>query len=260
MKSPRPEKPLILLTISSMELISIKLYNQIIMKTLLKIAVSLIMVLGWIQLVAQDCEPYYAINEGAVREMASYDKKDKLTGSTVQTVKEIRTEGSRTDWTIGTVSKDAKGKEVSSGDLKMSCEGGIFKMDMKNFLDEETLKSFEGMEVTMDATDLDYPAMLAPGQTLKDGSITVKVTSQGMPIMTLVVKIYDRKVEAIEDITTPAGTFSCFKMTSTIETKTMFTVVAKSTDWMAKKVGSVRSETFDKNGNLTGYSVLTSMK
>jgi len=78
--------------------------------------------------------------------------------------------------------------------------------------------------------------------------------------MTMVVKIYDRKVEAIEDMTTPAGTFSCYKMTSTIETKTMFTVIVKSTDWMAKKVGSVRSETFDKNGNLTGYSVLTSMK
>jgi hypothetical protein len=230
------------------------------MKSLLKITASLLMVLGWIQVVAQDCEPYYAVNQGAVREMASYDKKDKLTGSSVQTVKEIKTEGNKTEWTIGAVSKDAKGKEISSGDLKMSCEGGIFKMDMKNFLDEETLKSFEGMEVAMDATDLDYPASLAPGQSLKDGSISVKVTSQGMPIMNLVVKIYDRKVEAIEDITTPAGTFTCFKMTSTIETKTMFTVIAKSTDWVAVKVGSVRSETFDKNGNLTGYSVLTAMK
>jgi hypothetical protein len=61
-------------------------------------------------------------------------------------------------------------------------------------------------------------------------------------------------------MTTPAGTFSCYKMSSTIETKTMFTMVAKSTDWVAKKVGTVRSETYDKTGKLISYMVLTSMK
>ena len=85
--------------------------------------------------------------------MASYDKKDKLTGTSVQTVKDIKTTGNKTEWIIGAVSKDEKGKEISSGDLKMSCEAGIFKMDMKNFMNEETLKSFEGMEMTMDAID-----------------------------------------------------------------------------------------------------------
>ena len=64
-----------------------------------------------------------------------------------------------------------------------------------------------------------------------------------MTMMNMVVKIYDRKVEALEEITTPAGIFSCYKMTSTIETKTMFTMVAKSNEWMARKVGPVKSET-----------------
>jgi hypothetical protein len=228
--------------------------------TLFKIAASLLMILGYSQVFAQDCEPYYMVNEGAVREMASYDKKDKLTGTTIQTIKEIKTTGNKTEWTIGTVSKDEKGKEISSGDLRMSCEDGIFKMDMKNFIDEATLKSFEGMEITMDATDLDYPSDLSVGQTLKDGNITINVANAGMSIMSMVVKIYDRKVEAMEDITTPAGTFSCYKMTSTIETKTMFKVISKSTDWMAKKVGPVRSENYDKDGKLMGYMVLTSMK
>lgn len=230
------------------------------MKTLLSITVSLFLFISFNQLFSQECQPYYLADEGAVREMASYDKKDKLTGTTVQTVKEIRVSGDKTEWTIGTVSKDDKGKEISSGDLHMSCEGGIFKMDMKNFIDEETLKSFEGMEITMDATDLDYPAVLTAGQALKDGDITIKVTNQGMPVMTMVVRIYDRKVEAAEDMTTPAGTFSCYKMTSTIETKTMFTIVAKSTDWIAAKVGPVRSESYDKAGKLLSYMVLTSLK
>ena len=230
------------------------------MKSVLKLFASLLMILGWMQLIGQDCEPYMVVNQGAVREMTSYDKKDKVTGTSVQTVKEIKTEGNMTEWTINSVSKDAKGKQTSAGDLHMTCEAGIFKMDMKNFIDEETMKGFEGMEVTMDATDLDYPAILTPGMTLKDGNITIKASSQGVPVMTLVMRIYDRKVLALEDISTPAGTFQCYKISQTVETKTIFTIIAKTTDWIAKKVGTVRSETYDKNSNLQGYMILTAMK
>jgi len=230
------------------------------MKTIVTYSFALFMLFLFSGALAQDCVPYYSAKQGSVREMTSYDKKNKVTGSSVQTVKEIKTSGAKTEWTIGTVSKDEKGKEVSSGDLHMSCEGGIFKMDMKNFISEETMKSFEGMEITMDATDLDYPADLSVGQALKDGSLSIKVTSPGMSMMNMVIKIYDRKVVAQEDVTTPAGTFKCFKMTSTIETKTMFTVVAKSTEWIAVKVGIVKSETYDKNGKLMGYMLLTAMK
>lgn len=230
------------------------------MKSVVKIATFCLLFIMSLVVTAQDCEPYYIESQGAVREMASYDKKDKLTGTTIQTVKEVKTAGNKVEWTIGTVSKDAKGKELSSGDLHMSCENGIFKMNMQNFLDDEMMKSFEGMEVTVDATDLDYPLSLSPGMALNDGQVTVSATSQGIPMMSMVVKIYDRKVEAVEDVTTPAGTFSCYKMSYTVETKMMFTIVAKGSDWMAKKVGVVRSETYDKNGNLTGYTVLNSVK
>jgi len=230
------------------------------MKRLIGITAVLLFSLGFTGLKAQECDPYYTNSEGSVREMTSYDKKDKITGTTVQTVKDVTIQGGMTEWTIGVVSKDEKGKEVSSGDLKMSCENGIFKMDMRNFLDEEMLKSFEGMEVTMDASDLEYPSVLSPGMTLGDGQITVKVVNAGIPVMTMVVRIYDRKVEAVEDITTPAGTFPCYKMTSTVETKTMFSVTFRSVDWVAKKVGPVRSEAYDKGGKLISYMVLTSLK
>jgi len=222
------------------------------MKTIVTFSCALFMLFLFSGALAQDCVPYYSAKQGSVREMTSYDKKNKVTGSSVQTVKEIRTTGDKTEWTIGTVSKDEKGKEVSSGDLHMSCEGGIFKMDMKNFIDQATMESFEGMEVTMDATDLAFPGDLSVGQALPDGNISLRVSSSGMTVMNMVIKVYDRKVVAMEDITTPAGTFSCYKMTSTVETKNMFTIIAKTTDWMARNVGTVKSESYDKNGALTG--------
>jgi hypothetical protein len=230
------------------------------MRTLLKLIVLFSTIVIAFQLAAQDCEPYYIYTEGSVREMTSYDKKDKITGTSIQTVKEVSSSGNKTEWTINTILKDQKGKELTSGDLYMSCEEGIFKMDMQNFVNQEMMESFEGMEVTMDATDLYYPSDLSVGQTLKDGELTMKVSSQGVPVMTMIVKIYDRKVEAKEDVTTPAGNFSCYKMTYTVETNMMFTIITKATDWIAPKVGSVRSESYDKNGKLTGYSILTMLK
>jgi hypothetical protein len=231
------------------------------MKSRFTALIAAIILLAWSgRSYSQECVPYFIVEKGSVREMASYDKKDKLTGSTVQTVKDLAVTGNKSTWTISALSKDEKGKEISSGELTMSCEDGIFKMDMRNFIDDETMKGFEDMEVTIDATDLAYPGELNVGQSLPDGSLNMKVSSSGMAIMNMVVKVYDRKIEAKEDITTPAGTFSCYKMTSTVETKTMFTIIAKSTDWFAKNVGTVRSESYDKDGKLMGYSVLTSLK
>ena len=231
------------------------------MKTRLTALIATVVLLTWFgRTYSQECVPYYIVEKGSVREMASYDKKDKLTGSTVSTVKDAAVTGNTSTWTISTLSKDEKGKEISSGELKMSCENGVFKMDMRNLIDQETMEGFEDMEVTVDATDLAYPGELSVGQSLPDGSLTMKVSSSGMTVMNMVVKVYDRKIEAKEDITTPAGTFSCYKMTSTVETKNMFTIVAKSSDWFAKNVGTVRSESYDKDGKLMGYSVLTSLK
>lgn len=230
------------------------------MKTMFIYSLALLMTIQLTKALAQDCVPYYSMKQGSVREMTSYDKKNKMTGSSVQTVKEIKTSGVKTEWIIGTVSKDEKGKEISSGDLFMSCEAGIFKMDMRNFIDQATMESFEDMEVTIDATDLAFPGELSVGQALPDGNISLKVSSSGMTVMNMVIKVYDRQVVAREDVTTPAGTFSCFKMTSTVETKNVFTIIAKTTDWMAPNIGTVKSESYDKDGRLTGYTILTTIK
>jgi hypothetical protein len=130
-------------------------------------------------------------------------------------------------------------------------------MDMKNFLDPKTMSGFQDMEVTVSGADLEMPGAMQVGQTLKDGDIKMAVNSSGMNIMNLEVKIYNRKVEAIETITTPAGTFECFKVSYDTEFRTMFKITAKGTEWISRNVGTVKSEQYDKNGKLTGYTLLS---
>ena len=79
-------------------------------------------------------------------------------------------------------------------------------------------------------------------------------------MFSLSINITNRKIEGKETITTPAGSYDCFKMTYDIESKTVMTVKMKGIDWFAENVGTVRSESLDKNGKLQGYTVLESIK
>jgi hypothetical protein len=72
--------------------------------------------------------------------------------------------------------------------------------------------------------------------------------------------MFNRKVEALESITTPAGTFECYKLTYDMEIKSMIKMTVKATQWVARNVGAVKTESFDKNGKLVGYSLLTAFR
>ena len=81
-----------------------------------------------------------------------------------------------------------------------------------------------------------------------------------MTIMNMSVSITNRKVEAVENITTPAGTFECYKITYDVATKMMINVKMKATEWYAKNVGMVKSESYTSDGKLAGSTLLTGLK
>ena len=72
--------------------------------------------------------------------------------------------------------------------------------------------------------------------------------------------IYNRKVEAEEEISTKAGTFKCFKISYDILTDAMIDIKGSAIEWIAKDVGAVRTESYNKKGKLTGYSELVKLE
>ena len=116
------------------------------------------------------------------------------------------------------------------------------------------------MDVKIDASEMTIPAKLTADQKLNDGQVSMKVSNQFMTILNMTVKILNRQVVSFEDITTPAGTFKCAKITYDVEMKMMGTTRTKVTEWLSEKVGVVRSETYAQKGKLAGYTVLTSIQ
>jgi len=86
------------------------------------------------------------------------------------------------------------------------------------------------------------------GETLPESKINISV--KGEISLESGVKIYDRQVVATEKIALEAGTFDCVVITYTEDTSILFNKTKKYKVWMAKGVGIVKSEEYDKKVNL----------
>ncbi|NOQ70895.1 MAG: hypothetical protein GQ574_02770 [Crocinitomix sp.] len=206
------------------------------------------------------CKAYFPVDVGTTLTYESYNGKDKLQSSDQMTVTDVIESTASTLIKVNMKSFDKKGEEASSTDVEYICEDGVFKISMESMMDSETMEAYKDMEVTMTQTELEIPSDLTVGQDLPDADIEIIISSSGMQIMKMNVKITERKVEAKESMTTSAGTFECYKFSQTTNMKMMFIdKTYKNVDWYTEGIGSVRSETYTENGKLDNYRVLTNI-
>lgn len=206
---------------------------------------------------SQDCDVYIPNEVGSELEQTHYDKKGKVSGISKQTVKEIKEVEGGIEFSVHQLHTDEKGKNPIEADLEFECKGGVFYVDMDAYVNQEQMKAYEDMDMKVTTTEMGFPKNPQIGQTLKDGNVTIKING---PIpMTMTVDIVNRKIEAIEDITTPAGTFSCVKIVEDVKTKMGFSYEIHSVAWYSLGVGTVKSESYRK-GKLSTSTLLTAVK
>ncbi len=209
---------------------------------------------------AQDCSfMFFPESENAQLEYKQYDANNKLLGSTIQKISDIKAEANSSEATIDIETYDAKGRSQGSAQIMARCENGIYYLDMKNYLNQESMDAFEDMEITIKGGNLELPSNLKAGDELKGGEMTISLSSGGMTIMNLSISVSNRKVEAVESLSTPAGTFECYKISYDIITKMMGTIQTKGVEWYAENVGLIKSESYSNEGKLAGYTLLTNI-
>jgi hypothetical protein len=203
---------------------------------------------------------YYPDQENAQMEYKQYDKKGGLTGSTIQKITGIKKSPNAAEAQISSEHFDAKGKSLGSMNLTARCEGGVYYIDMKNYMNQQSSDPYKDMEMTMEGGNLEMPWNLKAGDALKNGDLKMSFSNAGMTMMTMTISISNRKVDAVENVTTPAGTFECYKISYDIATKMMINIKMKGAEWYAKNVGLVKSESYNTDGKLMGSTVLTELK
>jgi DUF3108-like len=227
---------------------------------LFKIALIFILTihLGYSQ---NDCKPYVPTTKGAMWEITNYTAKDKTTGKIAYELIDKVENGNDVTFKIKTVTYDKKGEKVYSNIFEAKCIDGKFDFDMAFKMDGGALQAYENMDVEVDASKFEIPSFDASaGTKLDDGSLEIKVGSGGMSMFKMTVLVTDRIVEAIEEISTPAGSFNCIVLSQKVSTKMMIKVQGASKEWYAENIGLVRSESYNKKGKLMGYSLLTKLE
>jgi hypothetical protein len=208
------------------------------------------------------CNSYYDFKEGTLFEVKSFNAKNKEEGRSISKVTSYSQSGDGFEAIINSTVYDRKDKEVHQGDFQMSCSNGMMLIDMRKFIPEESLKAMQGAEIEITGDFLEIPSRLSVGQTLKDGFIEMKVSTQPGFGMNTTITINNRKVESKETVTTPAGTFDCFKISYNINAQTKMmgmnmNNLMKAEEWVSEGVGVVKTSSYNSKGSLMGYTLLS---
>lgn len=210
-----------------------------------------------ISMAQNECQSYFSFHSNTLMEYTSYDKKGAPDLYVKQRVIKVENTAAGTEATVETKTTDKKGNNPIDGQFKVRCKDNTLIMDVSSLLGPQATSAFSSLEVSTTGDDLMLPSKLEVGQTLPDASSEIKAASGGVSLITMTVNIRNRKVEAKETIQTAAGSFECYKISYTTETKMLGTKSIDTRIWYAAGVGMVRQESYDKKGNLEGKIELT---
>ncbi|WP_103068093.1 TapB family protein [Aquimarina sediminis] len=233
------------------------------MKTNIGILLFILSVTCFANTSAQECSDVLFMKKGALLTYTDYSKKGKELSSTVHETISVTQENEEHHAVIKATKKDKKGKETFATNFNTRCNGGLFSVDMMRFMDYDKLseQQKEGVALEIDGDVLEFPVNSNVGDELDDGHINLKLNSQGFTLVTMTFDIKNRKIIGEENITTPAGTFACQKITFDFESKFGFIKVKGSgIEWYHDNVVVIKSESYNKKGNLTGYHQLTGIQ
>jgi len=213
-------------------------------------------------IIAQNCNLYFPLEENKGVQYQSFDRRDRLQGTQDVMVKEVIHHGDHTEALISTKYYDNRENFQHESEFTIICKGNEIIMDIQSMLDQNMLEGFQDMEITMSTIDIVFPDNPTVGQELPDAKMDMSVSTGGMKITDISFTVRNRKIEGIESIETPAGTFEAFKITSELytETRTMgipHRITMTSVDYWAEGVGTVRSESYDRRGRLESYTLLS---
>ena len=203
---------------------------------------------------SQTCPDYYFLQNNKTIEVSIYTKKGKENGKHIYTVSNP---GKSANALVSSELFDKDGKSMSKGTNAIKCVNGALLMDIKMTMNEEQQKKFANAKAQSD-NFIEYPAVLKEGDNLKDASLTMQMNSAGQD-QTVDLNNINRKVIGKESITSPAGTWDCFKITFTskVVIKTMglsIPVNIDVTEWFCPGFGVVKTE------SKYGTTLITSIK
>ena len=205
---------------------------------------------------------FFAAKKGMTLTYVNNDANGNPNSYDVLTIKEVKGSGQNMTITYAMKSLDKDKKPLKEGPTEKTFQvvikDGIMYRDINEMVPSNINQG--ELKVEISGSPMELPGNLQPGQKLKDSEVTINVDMGIMKIDT-VVKITNGECLAIEDVTVPAGTFKCHKISQTASATAMkLETVTKTFSWYASGIGSVKAEIYDSKNKLMGSKVLIEVK
>jgi hypothetical protein len=195
---------------------------------------------------SQKCSDYYYLQNNKTIEMTIKNKKGNQTGKVIYVISNLSNKGNSTTATVNSEMFDKNGKSISKASNNVECENGTLSMDMKMLIPSAQQEQMGTMAATGTVSYIDYPGNMKESDALKDASFAADFTSASGLKGNISMNMTNRKVVGKETVTTPAGSWECFKIT--YHSKMIFKMGigipmnADVTEWYAPGFGVVKTE------------------
>lgn len=208
---------------------------------------------------AQDCSKYYYLQNNKTIGMTITNRKGNISGKNVFSVSNVSSSGSTITATINSEFFDANGKSMNKAVNNIKCMNGVMMMNMKMFIPSVQQEQINTSAAKASEVYLEYPASMKVGDNLKDGLFNIEYENSNGLKSSIDISITERKVEAMETVTTAAGTWECFKISSTNKITTRVTgigipVKLNVTEWFAPGFGVVKTESAGGKTEITSIN------
>jgi hypothetical protein len=206
------------------------------------------------------CNNLIYFRRGAEIGSKSYDAAGKELSSQLVKILDIKNEGGKTVAYVTSSDTSKPGKQVTSMKYSYKCDGKTIFFDLASMM----RPTAEKQQAKFEASVIEYPIVVSAGQILPETSGTMRIAKDGGN-MTMKYHYKDRKVEGKEAVTTPAGTWTCYKISNRVEmemdipgmdekTKKMMAEMTNkmkttSITWFSPDFGVVKMEMY-QNGKL----------
>jgi hypothetical protein len=189
------------------------------------------------RLSAQDCSQYMYMKKNNTIEETLW-VGGQLRGKTVFFIAGVSTANGTTTSTGVVSTYNENGKLIDKNNVSFKCTGGAFIEDLSTSGSQSNMKYTSGGVVT-------YPANMKVGQHFDDVNAEMEMDFGGKTKKAN-AKYTDRTVADKETITTPAGSWTCFRITynfiTTITQMSMPPMTVKATEWYVPNLGVVQTQ------------------
>lgn len=211
---------------------------------------------------ASGCTSFLWFKKGTVMVYQLTGVNGMQQGTSTTTIDDVKQDGGAlvANYTVSLSS----GKEIKGS---YRCEGDKIYMDLKSFF-QNNFSGLQksGMEMEVKDGYVSFPSDMKVGDNLDAATFEIDTKRNGKDFMKIISEVKERKVEAEEKVTTPGGTWNCFRLnevrstTSEVMGRKVPSAETKSLEWFASGVGPVKFEMYDASGNLASRSELISIK